>query len=672
MTPERAAWYWSVYRRHAAPPPLLTVSEWADTYRRLTSKSAAEPGRWRTDRTPYLRAIMDALSSHSPWQRVVMMAGAQLGKTEAGNNFLAYLIHWHPSPIMAVQPTVEGAKRWSRQRLDDLVEAAPLAGLVRDPRSRDSGNTTLLKEFPGGVLVITGGNSAVGLRSMPVRFLFLDEVDAYPIDADGEGDPIDLAVQRTATFGHRRKVFLCSTPTIEGHSRIDRAYQESDMRHFWVPCPHCGEFQVLTWDQMRWTEGEPETAFYECQANGCVIVNADKATMLPQGEWRAEAEGDGETAGFHISSLYSPVGWLSWSDLVRDFEKAKDSPARMQVFVNTKLGECWRDQGEAPAWEPLWERCSDYTAGEVPDGVAVLTAGADVQPDRIEIEVVGWGEGFESWSISYHVLDGPPEGAEVWKALDQVLRHTWRRQGGGGSLTIQRLAIDTGFLAPEVYRWVAKTGQRLAMAVKGRGSLLTALGTTTRTEVTGAGRRARTHGVRIWPVGVDLLKGELYGRLRLTRGEDGKYPPGYCHFPDGYDPEYFKMLTSEELVTGTNRKGYETREWRKTRARNEALDCRVYATAALLALGAARWGPGDWEARRQANAGTLPLSAPLPAPHMPAGDDDAARVSTRTDAPRKGVGNTDPPCEGSGKANAVRAPGRPARSRVHQSPWVYD
>ncbi|MBB4287859.1 phage terminase large subunit family protein [Roseospira goensis] len=652
MLDDAAAWCWDAYRRQAAPPPLLTVSEWADTHRRLTSKSAAEPGPWRTDRTPYLRAIMDALSPHARWQRVVFVKGAQLGGTEAGNNFLAYLIHWHPGPIMAVQPTVEGAKRWSRQRLDDLVEAPPLAGLVRDPRSRDSGNTTLLKEFPGGLLVVTGGNSAVGLRSMPVRFLFLDEVDAYPIDADGEGDPIDLAVQRTATFGHRRKVFLVSTPTIEGHSRIERAYQESDQRRFWVPCPHCGEFQVLTWDQMRWTEGAPETAFYACAHNGCVIVNADKATMLPRGEWRAEADGDGETAGFHISSLYSPVGWLSWADLARDHEKAKDSPARMQVFVNTKLGETWRDQGEAPAWEPLWERRGGYTAGEVPEGVAVLTAGADVQPDRIEVEVVGWGEGFESWSISTHVLDGPPEGAEVWKALDQVVRHTWRRQGGGDAMTIQRIAIDSGFLTPAVYRWVGKTGQKLAMAIKGRSNMLTALGTATRTEVTGAGRRARTRGVRVWTVGVDLLKGELYGRLRLTRGDDGAFPPGYCHFPDGYEAEYFKQLTAEELVTGTNRKGYETREWRKTRPRNEALDCRVYATAALLALGAARWGPAEWEARRQANAGGLPLSAPMPAPHV---------------AAEGGVASTDVTRTGTDTANAVRASARPA---VIRSSWL--
>lgn len=593
-----------------------------------------------------------------------------MGGTEAGNNFIAYLMHWSPGPIMAVQPTVEAAKRWSRQRLDDLVETPPLSGLVRAPRSRDSGNTTLLKEFPGGVLVVTGGNSAVGLRSMPVRYLFLDEVDAYPVDADGEGDPIDLAMQRTATFGHRKKVFLCSTPTIQGHSRIERAFLESNQQRFWVPCPHCGAYQVLTWDNMRWTEGQPETAHMVCPVNGCILENTDKARMLPLGEWRADpaAEGDGKTAGFHISSLYSPVGWLTWADLASDHEKAKASPARMQVFVNTKLGETWRDQGEAPAWEPLFDRKGGYFVGEVPEGVTVLTAGADVQRDRIEVEVVGWGEGFESWSISTHVLDGPPEGAEVWTALDQVLRHTWRRQGGAGALLIQKIAIDSGFLPQPVYRWVARTGQRLAMATKGYSAMVTPLGTAMKTEVTGAGRLAR-RGVKVWKVGVDVLKAELYGRLRLTRADDGRFPPGYCHFPEGYEAEYFRQLTAEELVTGTNRNGYETREWRKTRSRNEALDCRVYATAAALSLGMARWGPAEWAARRQGET-LLPLESAIPTSARPAEAVAPGSIAnpdaTSGDPPRPAAPGA-VPAQAPTRANGVRGPVRPA---VIRSSWL--
>lgn len=278
--------YDEAFRAGLRPDPLLTVSEWADRYRRLSGKSAAEPGPYRTSRTPYLREIMDALSPSCPVERVVVMKGAQLGFSEAGNNWAGYVIHKSPGPMMVVQPTVELAKRNSKQRIDPLIEESEaLRELVKPARSRDSGNTVLSKEFPGGVLVMTGANSAVGLRSMAVRYLFLDEVDAYPGDVDGEGDPIHLAYARTRTFS-RRKVLMVSTPLVTGWSRIEAAFAESDQRRYWVPCPYCGEFQVLKFERLRWPKGEPQRAAYYCIACEEAIYNHHKAAMLARGEWR--------------------------------------------------------------------------------------------------------------------------------------------------------------------------------------------------------------------------------------------------------------------------------------------------------------------------------------------------------------------------------------------------
>jgi phage terminase large subunit GpA-like protein len=311
------------WRDGLTPDPLLSVSEWSDRHRMLSSKASAEPGRWRTRRTPYLKEIMDCLSPTSPVERVVFMAGGQLGKTECGNNWLGYVIHHAPGPMMAVSPTVEMAKRNSKQRIDPLIEESPvLKALIAPARSRDAGNTILAKEFRGGVLVLTGANSAVGLRSMPVRYLFLDEVDGYPLDVEGEGDAISLAEARTRTFA-RRKIFIVSTPTVAGVSTIEREYEASDQRRFFLPCPHCGHAQWLRFEQLRWERGRPETAAYVCESCEEPIAEHYKTWMLEQGEWRAQVPENGaKTAGFHLSSLYSPVDWRSWRDIAAAWESA--------------------------------------------------------------------------------------------------------------------------------------------------------------------------------------------------------------------------------------------------------------------------------------------------------------------------------------------------------------
>ncbi|MCZ8150138.1 MAG: phage terminase large subunit family protein [Roseomonas sp.] len=267
----------------------------------LGSRASAEPGPWRTSRTPYLKDVMDALSAVHPARRVVFMKGAQVGATESGNNWLGYIMHHVPAPALAVQPTVELAKRFSRQRIDPLLEETPaLRERVAPARARDSGNTMLSKEFPGGILVLTGANSAVGLRSMTARFLFLDEVDAYPGDVAGEGDPIALAEARARTFGWRRKAFLVSTPTIAGRSRIEREYLASDQRRFFVPCSECGEMQWLRFERLIWEKGAPETARYHCAACDHPMQEHDK-TATGSGACRARHTAGAQDCEYDIA-----------------------------------------------------------------------------------------------------------------------------------------------------------------------------------------------------------------------------------------------------------------------------------------------------------------------------------------------------------------------------------
>jgi phage terminase large subunit GpA-like protein len=577
------------------PDPLLTVSEWADRYRTLSQRASAEPGPWRTDRTPYLREIMDCLSPSSPVERVVFMKGAQIGATESGNNWIGYIIHQAPGPMMAVQPTVEMAKRNSKQRIDPLIEEShALRELVKDPRSRDSGNTILAKEFPGGVLVMTGANSAVGLRSMAARYLFLDEVDAYPGDVEGEGDPVNLALARTRTFA-RRKVFMCSTPKVTGRSRIEAAYAESDQRQFWVPCPNCREFQVLKFAQLRWPKGKPEMVVYVCEYCNQEIQNHQKHWMLPRGEWRPAAPGQGKVAGFHLSGLYSPVGWFSWADAAKMFTEAQKNPSLLQVFVNTVQGETWTQLGEAPEWQKLYDRREDYQTGLVPRGGLFLTAGADVQKDRIEVEIVAWGRGKESWSVDYRVLEGDTAGPQVWDKLTALLNETFTTTSGL-ELAIMQLAVDSGYAATEVYQWARKQGHRVTV-IKGDSRAPALLGNPAPIEIGPMGARLKK-GVRVWPVNSGMAKEELYRWLRLERPTDEdlekgqSYPPGYCHFPR-YGEEYFKQITAEQLVTKVV-KGYRRHEWQKMRERNEGLDCRVYARAAASRLGIDRLQEKHW------------------------------------------------------------------------------
>ena len=626
------------WREGLTPDPLLSVSEWADRHRVLSSKASSEPGRWRTSRTPYLREIMDCLSPTSPVERVVFMKGAQVGATETGSNWIGYVIHHAPGPMMAVWPTVEMAKRNSKQRIDPLIEESPvLSELIAPARARDSGNTVLAKEFRGGVLVMTGANSAVGLRSMPVRYLFLDEVDGYPLDVDGEGDAIALAEARTRTFA-RRKIFIVSTPTIAGASAIEREYAASDQRRYFVPCPHCSHRQWLRFEQLRWERGQPETAAYICESCGQPIDEHHKTWMLEHGEWRATApENAQRAAGFHLSSLYSPVGWRSWRDIAAAWDaavsKQSGSAAAIKTFKNTELGETWVEEGEAPDWQRLVERREDYRIGTVPAGGLLLVGGADVQRDRIEVSIWAFGRNRESWLIEHRVLMGDTARDDVWKQLSGVLDETWTHSSGA-AMPLARLALDTGFATQEAYAFVRACRDPRVMAVKGvpRGAAL--IGTPTAVDVSHGGKKLR-RGVKVYAVAVAIAKLELYNNLRKSAGVDDDgvtpvYPPGFVHLPK-VDAEFIQQLCAEQLITRRDRNGFPVREWQKTRERNEALDCYVYARAAASAAGLDRFEERHWrELERQLGieASTVTATAAPTPPVAESGGGTAQRSGT--------------------------------------------
>lgn len=604
------------------PDPLLTVSAWSDAHRMLSGKASAEPGRWRTSRTPYLREIMDCLSPSSAVERVVFMKGAQLGATEMGSNWIGYVIHHAPGPMMAVWPTVEMARRNSRQRIDPLIEESPaLAERIAPARSRDSGNTILAKEFLGGVLVMTGANSAVGLRSMPVRYLFLDEVDGYPLDVEGEGDAISLACARTRTFT-RRKIFVVSTPTIAGASAIEREYEASDQRRYFVPCPHCGHMQWLRFEQLRWERGRPETAAYHCEDCARPIAEHHKTAMLEAGVWRAtkpdaSPKSGPKIAGFHLSSLYSPLGWRAWAEIAGAWERAisqeAGSASAIKTFKNTELGETWAEEGEAPDWQRLLERREEYRIGTVPLGGLLLVAGADVQKDRIEVSIWAYGRGKEAWLVEHRVMMGDTAREAVWKQLGLLLAETWTHQSGA-LLPLVRLALDTGYATQEAYAFVRAARDPRVMAVKGvaRGAAL--IGTPTAVDVSVGGKRLR-RGIKVWSVAGGIAKLELYNALRKTMSVDEEtgeliYPPGFVHLPK-VDAETLQQLCAEQLVSRRNRNGFVVREWQKMRERNEALDCAVYARAAAAAAGLDRFEERHWlELARQLGIGQVTASVP--------------------------------------------------------------
>ena len=571
--------------RSLKPPDKLSISAHAARNMVLSIDYAASTGRFHA--FPYQVEIMDAMCDPRN-KSVTVMKSARIGYSQCLNNAIAYYLHHEPSPILLVQPRNSDAEDHSKVWIASMIRDVPvLAEIAGDTKSKNSNQTILSKQFKNGSsLKLIGADSPGGFRRITVRVVLFDEVDGYPAGGAGsEGDQIALGTKRAETFWNR-VIVIGSTPTIKGLSRIEKEWLKTDQRRYYVPCPHCGAMQVLEWGGpdtpygMKWDKDEngqgiPETVYYVCKENGCIIHDVDKPEMVSKGKWTAEKPFRGH-AGFHIWAGYSLFPNASWENLVAEWLRCKDDPLLRQTFINLVLGEPYEDRGEKALNEnKLAARCEVWPA-DVPDGVAVLTVGVDTQDYRFECETVGWGLNEESWSIDHEVIEGDMETPEPWNRLDAYLKKIWARADGRG-FAVMAVCMDSGgHHTQKVYDFCKARLGRKIWAIKGESAV--------------GGKRSP-----VWPtkkpssrtkstfrpiiIGVNAAKDSIRSRLHIE-----KPGPGYMHFPVDRDINYFAQLTSERSVRKFSG-GQHYRIWELPPGRaNEALDCRVYAYSALCGL----------------------------------------------------------------------------------------
>lgn len=549
-------------------PPHLSVSEWADMERYLSPESSAEPGKWQTIRAEYQRGMMDAASNPAV-ERVTILCSSQVGKTEVINNIVGYYITHDPSPMLIIQPTLEMGMAWSKDRFAPMLRDTPcLEGKVKDARSKISSNTILHKTFPGGHLTVAGANSPSSLASRPIRMVLQDEIDRFPASAGTEGDPCSLADKRAMTFWNR-KLVKTSTPTVEGVSRIQMEWEQSNQSRFYVPCPKCGQYQLFEWAGIKFEKSDPEhTTHFECAGCQAKLSDLDKVRMVAKGRWQPTYPDRQGHFGFHINELYSP--WSSWKKVVIDFLEKKQHQETLRVWINTSLGECWREEESYSIdTDKLAARTEQYV--ELPMGVVLLTAGVDVQDDRLEYVVKGWGQKEESWFIQKGTLYGSPGRTDTWKLLDDRLQSEFVHESGL-KLSIVATCVDSGgHFTTDVYKYTRAREHRRYFSTKGFGGFGRPF----------IGKATRNNKIRaiVVPLGVDSGKEKVYDRLRID--DPG---PGYLHFNEQCDEEYFLQLTAEKQVVKYS-KGFPTRVWvLKDSRRNEMLDCEVLNLAAFYLL----------------------------------------------------------------------------------------
>jgi len=580
--------------RIIAPPVLRSISAWADEHRRLSSKSSAEPGQWRNERIPFLAAVMDALDARHPAPIVVFVASSQVGKSECGLNWIGSTVHQAPQPFLALFPTDKVARKWVRTKLDPMIaESRVLRGLIPLGRRANAGNTLSEKHYPGGVLMTGSANISDDVAMVSVANLLLEEVDRMPPVLEGEGDPVELALRRLATFA-RSKAFVNSTPTDADTSRIWPLWLSSTMDRFYVPCPHCGHAQYLRFAQLKWTPGKPSGAVYECEHEDCaksIEEGRHKTEMLAGGSWcSTHPERETDVKGFHVNGLYTPIGLGdSWAKHAAAYERAKGSQARLQVFANTRLGEVHKGEKIKVEWQQVQRRAQPYKLLTIPPGVLTLTSGTDVQLDRLETQILGFGRNERITVIDKVVHPGDTTKLDdpCWKALDDYLAQEIDN-AFGVKMRIACSMIDAGYLPDVVLGFTRSRKARHIFACRGSTvATRAAIGKPSYPDVKKFGGKTdnRRFGAELYVLGVSTLKHWLYECLRSDAGDpddDGPALPAtianwHITFSKALEEDYFRQLTAETF--DPKHGGWIARA---NYHRNEALDTFNYARAASM------------------------------------------------------------------------------------------
>lgn len=551
------------------PPEDLTVREWADKYRVLSTESSKEPGKFETARTPYMVEIYERVTENQVRQMTLMMA-AQLAKSEFIINIFGRYVHLDPCPMLLVQPTDDMAAAFSKERLDPAIrESKILTKLIKEFKGvRKGGDTVLHKVFKGGFIASVGTNSPSKLAARPIRLAFMDEVDRYAKSSGDEGSPISLVKKRLTTFSDVSKCIITGTPTIKGISEVEEEYKNSSQAEWNLACPHCKALQPLKFSNLKWKEDDPQSVVMKCEKCGKTATEKEwKRNNQGTGVWIHKYPLEKEHLGYHLSALASV--FRTWSDIVKEFLEVKGDKQKLKAFINTVLAETWEDELTAKIdYEKLYKRRIKYKA-DLPADVVLLTVGIDVQNDWLAIEVVGWAPN-ATYGIEYKVINGNLEEQLIWDELDTYLSKEFYFEGNVHSLGIFGGCIDTGGNHTQrVYDFVSTHQHKRIIGIKGQGGDFVPVNNGFR-ETKGKGRTSR---IQLLSVGVNALKDITYGSLKIN----DKNVKGYMYYPSnygrGYDKEYFMSLTAE-VKSYKNKKV----EWIKIRDRNEALDCRNYAT----------------------------------------------------------------------------------------------
>ena len=576
------------------PPPTLDLVEWADTYRFLPDNSA-ESGRWKTDRVLVAKQPMLSITTREV-QEVTIMCCIQLMKTELMLNTALYYMHQEPSPIMYIAPKKDLAEAWSKERLVKSVSATPVIKDIFSGNRRGEGNTITQKQFAGGQISIVSARNPSDLAMRACRILLFDECDKYPAnagsgaDGGGEGDPISISWGRATTYGKRAKKITACSPTVKGKSRIEAEYFKSNMSIYQLRCPHCLDLQTVEWENVIIPKHEDKTFDHQkaqicCPDCGTFWTESDRHKAIRNGEWLIRKPQITWHHGYHVSALASPFTPIP--TLAKEFNDALGNIEAMKAFKNTRLAETWKEAGERPEWRVLYDRRTDYKFSVIPKGGVLLTCGIDVQKDCLYYEIVAWGLRNESWSIAEGIIAGSIEEDETKEALTLFCDATYPDENGY-QVPVGKVCIDSGYNTNEVYSFVRQYGSDRVVAIKGQGNQDTVLGTPRAVDVTINGKRL-SRGLTLWNVGSSVLKEQFYRWLGGVMPTEEKLkegrlvPSGYCNFPM-YGEEYFKQITSEQLITRTNNRGFTSSEWEKTRKDNHLLDCRVYARAGAVML----------------------------------------------------------------------------------------